>query len=341
MDEACGGGKKGSFGRRHEVCTPEPPPPPKDDYNYSDYLRNRMHNNEEYVGKWQAPLATRHPPRHSPRTPPPPKSQSSLQAATLGAPGCTPLYSRLQPYVLQAPKECPCSGWKSRLGFGGHCKAWEEKLAPHQTPWCYVAESCALAEKKKGSFGRKHIDCTYEYTDSAGSTPKPLEQGPIRPKAGAGAAKSKALARSKEGGTPGSAGWFSKLFHGRRLQVAGRRTQVAGRSLQQEYPAGVRRVGDAVRTDRKRERQQLKSNEHVAEEVALLGRVARERCAKRRHEGRTCHDCTLYFYLLYSTMADAAERTPVALHPAGVIFTLAVLVAVRTVALLAMAGLSK
>ena len=49
--------------------------------------------------------------------------------------------------------------------------------------------------------------------------------------------------------------------------------------------------------------------------------------------------CT--FYLLYSTMADAAERTPVALHPAGVIFTLAVLVAARTVALLAMAGLSK
>lgn len=158
-----------------------------------------------------------------------------------------------------------------------------------------MAESCALAEKKKGSFGRKHIDCMYEYTDSAGSTPKALEQGPIRPKAGAGAAKSKALARSKEGGTPGSAaGWFSKLFHGRRLQVAGRRPRVAGRSLQQEYPAGVRRVGDAARTDRKRERQQLKSNEHVAEEVALLGRVARERCAKRRHGGRTCHDCTLY-----------------------------------------------
>ena len=24
------------------------------------------------------------------------------------------------------------------------CKAWEEKLAPHQTPWCYVADSCPL-----------------------------------------------------------------------------------------------------------------------------------------------------------------------------------------------------
>jgi len=26
-----------------------------------------------------------------------------------------------------------------------------------------VADSCALAEKKKGSFGRKHMDCTYVY----------------------------------------------------------------------------------------------------------------------------------------------------------------------------------
>jgi hypothetical protein len=43
-------------------------------------------------------------------------------------------------------------------------QAWEEKIALHQTPWCYVHDNCTLAEKKKGSFGRKHIDCTYEHT---------------------------------------------------------------------------------------------------------------------------------------------------------------------------------
>ena len=51
VPESCPGGKKGSFGRRHEVCTPEPPPAPKDETNYSDYLKNK--NNEEYVGHWQ------------------------------------------------------------------------------------------------------------------------------------------------------------------------------------------------------------------------------------------------------------------------------------------------
>ena len=211
VDESCQGGNKGSFGRRHEVCTPEPPPPPRDEYNYSDYLRNK--NNEEYKGQWKAPA------------------------------------------------DCPCSGWKSKLGFGGSCKAWEEKLAPHQTPWCYVADSCALAEKKKGSFGRKHMDCTYVYEDSAGSTPKPLVQGPIVPKASKSKA-AQALARDKEGKQ--SAGFFSKLWHGRRLEQ-----EYPGRTLQQEYPA--------TRSDRKRERQQLKSNLHVAEETALLARVARER----------------------------------------------------------------
>jgi hypothetical protein len=210
VDETCQGGKKGSFGRRHEVCTPEPPPPPKDEHNYSDYLRNKNNNNEEYVGKWRA------------------------------------------------PKECPCSGWSSKLGFGASCKAWEEKIAPHQTPWCYVADSCALAEKKKGSFGRKHIDCTYEYSDSAGSQPKPLVQGPIKPKPQSSKSKAAlALARDRDARrSPGStSNWFGKLFLGRRLQ--------------QEYPA--------TRNDRKRERQQLKSNEHVAEEVALIARVAREK----------------------------------------------------------------
>jgi hypothetical protein len=211
VDESCQGGNKGSFGRRHEVCTPEPPPPPRDEYNYSDYLRNK--NNEEYKGQWKAPA------------------------------------------------DCPCSGWKSKLGFGGYCKAWEEKLAPHQTPWCYVADSCALAEKKKGSFGRKHMDCTYVYEDSAGSTPKPLVQGPIVPKASKSKA-AQAVARDKEGKQ--SAGFFSKLWHGRRLEQ-----EYPGRTLQQEYPA--------TRSDRKRERQQLKSNLHVAEETALLARVARER----------------------------------------------------------------
>ena len=204
VDETCKGGNKGSFGRHHEVCTPEPPPPPKDEYNYSDHMRNK--NNEEYVGKWQA------------------------------------------------PKECPCSGWQSKLGFGGSCKAWEEKLAPHQTPWCYVADSCALAEKKKGSFGRKHMDCVYEYTDSAGSTPKPLVQGPIKPKAGTSKTKGAQPLASYKGGQESSS-FLAKLWHGRRLQ--------------QEYPT--------TRSDRKRERQQFKSNEHVAEETALLARVARER----------------------------------------------------------------
>ena len=271
VDESCPGGNKGSFGRRHEVCTPEPPPPPKDEYNYSDYLRNSK--NEEYTGKWKAPA------------------------------------------------DCPCSGWKSKLGFGGYCKAWEEKLAPHQTPWCYVADnpnpnpnprpnpkfkpkptpqpqpqpptlepsnprtlepsnpnpnprtltltltrcyvadSCVLAEKKKGSFGRKHMDCTYVYEDSVGSTPKPLVQGPIVSKASKSKA-AQALARDKEGKQP--AGFFSKLWHGRRLEQ-----EYPGRTLQQEYPA--------TRSDRKRERQQLKSNLHVAEETALLARVAHER----------------------------------------------------------------
>lgn len=224
VDESCPAGKKGSFGRRHEVCTPEPPPPPKDEYNYTAYLRNK--NNEEYKGQWKAPA------------------------------------------------ECPCSGWKSKLGFGGYCKAWEEKLAPHQTPWCYVADSCPLAEKKKGSFGRKHIDCAYVYEDSAGSAPKPLVQGPIVPKASKAQA-AQAVVKRKEAKL--SAGFFSKLWHGRRLEQheegeqeeEGEQQGSPGRALQQEYPA--------TRSERKRERQQLKSNLHVAEEAALLARVARER----------------------------------------------------------------
>ena len=57
VDESCPAGKKGSFGRRHEVCTPEPPPPPKDEYNYTAYLRNK--NNEEYKGQWKVRVRVR------------------------------------------------------------------------------------------------------------------------------------------------------------------------------------------------------------------------------------------------------------------------------------------
>ena len=35
-----------------------------------------------------------------------------------------------------APDGCKCSGVSNKHGYGASCKAWEEHLAPGQTPWC-------------------------------------------------------------------------------------------------------------------------------------------------------------------------------------------------------------
>ena len=245
VSEACPGGKKGSYNRRHEVCTPEPPPPPKDEYNYSSTFTSS--NKEEFVGHWQAPAG------------------------------------------------CACSGYSSKLGYGASCKAWEEKIAPHQTPWCYVHNNCTLAERRKGSFGHRHIDCEYVYSDSKGETPVPMPQGPIKAK------KSKKPLQMHPAASEKGKGSFLARLLGRRLALAtphqqqphqpqpphlrqspsqsqsrqserpraSRRLQQEGahqRRLQQEYPMS--------RASRKRERQALRSQEHVAEEAALLRRVA-------------------------------------------------------------------
>ena len=54
---------------------------------------------------------------------------------------------------------CGCTGQKNAHGFGAFCKAWEEGLDPNQTPWCYVGDGCAAKDVRRGSFGKKHIDC--------------------------------------------------------------------------------------------------------------------------------------------------------------------------------------
>ena len=58
---------------------------------------------------------------------------------------------------------CACTGHSNSHGFGAYCKAWEARLEPGQTPWCYVAQGCAAADKRRGSFGTWHVDCAPVY----------------------------------------------------------------------------------------------------------------------------------------------------------------------------------
>ena len=74
-----GGGKKGSFGRRFEVCTPR----------YDSYDESM----------WNASAA--------------------------------PYADDWAPTVWVPPPPCGCSGYSNKHGYGAHCKAWEEAIAPY------------------------------------------------------------------------------------------------------------------------------------------------------------------------------------------------------------------
>lgn len=69
------------------------------------------------------------------------------------------LTSRELTYV--APPGCPCSGYRSALGYGSQCRGWEYE---GQTPWCYVFDNCSLASAQggTGSFGHRFLDCVLE-----------------------------------------------------------------------------------------------------------------------------------------------------------------------------------
>lgn len=60
-----------------------------------------------------------------------------------------------------APPNCPCSGVRSKLGYGAFCRAWELES---QTPWCYTFDNCSLASAngRTGSFGHRYVDCVLE-----------------------------------------------------------------------------------------------------------------------------------------------------------------------------------
>ena len=75
----------------------------------------------------------------------------------------------------RAPDGCACSGYSNKHGYGASCKAWEDAIAPGQTPWCYTHANCSSVLVRKGSFGHRHVDCEpwYEPLPPAASPPKP------------------------------------------------------------------------------------------------------------------------------------------------------------------------
>ena len=120
-------GKRGSFGRRFEPCTPAPPPP--------------------------APPFP--PPPPSPPLPPspPPDAAPPPSPSNVAPPGG----------VWVAPPGCACTGYSNKHGFGASCKAWEAHLpgGEGQLPWCYVDDACTApgVRRRRGSFGKSFADC--------------------------------------------------------------------------------------------------------------------------------------------------------------------------------------
>ncbi|KAL1508348.1 hypothetical protein AB1Y20_004458 [Prymnesium parvum] len=100
--------RKGSFGRRYDLCTsaPYPSPPPS--------------------------------PQPAPPSPPPPPLRSPPP----------PFDARKARGTWVPPAGCECSGFSNRHGFGAHCFAWEAKLAPTQLPWCYVNDNCTAGVRR-------------------------------------------------------------------------------------------------------------------------------------------------------------------------------------------------
>ena len=130
VDDKCGGGKKGSFGRRFEVCTPR----------YDSYDESM----------WNASAA--------------------------------PYADDWAPTVWVPPPPCGCSGYSNKHGYGAHCKAWEEAIAPGQLPWCYVHPNCtADGVSKRGSFGEPFVDCVASEGVAPAAHPPPPASPPPPP----------------------------------------------------------------------------------------------------------------------------------------------------------------
>ena len=157
--ETCEGASRGSFGRRHDVCT----------------MLNRFDD---------APLynATA-------------LDAAGAPDGVLNAGATTPAADEANARWV-APRGCGCSGYKSTIGFGSYCKGWEYE---GQTPWCYVFDNCSLASAsgRPGSFGHRYLDC--ERDGGAGSVRRRRLQeqlGRLPMTAGDEAAARKAAARA-------------------------------------------------------------------------------------------------------------------------------------------------
>jgi len=130
VGDGCFGGrsKRGSFGRKNEICAQGPPPSPP-----------------------PTPPSPP-PPPYPPAAPSPPKYESEFARHVREERG-----RWVRRYNWLPPTGCLCSGFANSHGFGAYCAAWESSLEPDQTPWCYVSDSCASGEA--GSFNHKHADC--------------------------------------------------------------------------------------------------------------------------------------------------------------------------------------
>ena len=78
--------------------------------------------------------------------------------------------------VLVPASGCNCSGFSSKLGFGGSCKGWEYE---GQAPWCYVSSACRegaaahaagvaasrWARTDSGSYGHPFEECVWRTPD--------------------------------------------------------------------------------------------------------------------------------------------------------------------------------
>lgn len=100
--------KKGSFGRRHDVCTPAPGPSPPPN-----------------------------PPPSPPSPPPPPQPILAPPFDALKAKG-----------KWVPPPGCACTGFANKHGYGKYCYPWERSLDPAQIPWCYVGDGCSAAVRR-------------------------------------------------------------------------------------------------------------------------------------------------------------------------------------------------